>query len=85
MLRAEVYARALRASQNVKESGGMGGREMRLMSGQGVGECGSGRHSYGGGVISEVGWLSSCGAPPPAGAGVLFGAAQHCCVGGNEC
>jgi hypothetical protein len=47
MLRAEVYARALRASQNVKESGGMGRRAMRLMSGRGVGECGSGRHSYG--------------------------------------
>ena len=26
MLRAEVYARALRANQNVKESGGMSGR-----------------------------------------------------------
>ena len=34
---------------------------MRLMSGRGVGECGSGRHSYGGGVISEVGWLSLFG------------------------
>ena len=33
MLRAEAYARALRASQNVKETGGMGGRAMRLMSG----------------------------------------------------
>ena len=63
MLRAEVYARALRASQNVRESGGIGGRAMRLMSGRGVGECGSGRHSYGGDVISEVGWLSLCGAP----------------------
>jgi hypothetical protein len=42
----------------------MGGRAMRLMSGRGVGECGIGRHSYGGGVISEVGWLSFCGAPP---------------------
>ena len=48
----------------MKESGGMGGRAMRLMSGRGVGESGSGRHSYGGGVISEVGWLSLCGAPP---------------------
>ena len=37
MLRAEVYARALRASQNVRESGGIGGRAMRLMSGRGVG------------------------------------------------
>ena len=37
---------------------------MRLMSGRGVGECGSGRQSYGFGVISEVGWLSLCGAPP---------------------
>ena len=46
MLRAEVYARALRASQNLKESGGMGGRAMRLMSGRGVGECGSGRHLW---------------------------------------
>jgi len=55
MLRAEVYARVLRASQNVKESGDIGGRAMRLMSGRGVGECGSGRHSNGGGVISEVG------------------------------
>ena len=50
MLRAEMHARALRASQNVKESLCMGGRAMRLMSGRGVGECGSGRHSYGGGV-----------------------------------
>ena len=63
MLRAEVYARALRASQNARGSGGIGGRVMRLMSGRGVGECGSGRHSYGGGVISEVVWLSLCGAP----------------------
>ena len=37
----------------MKESVCMGGRAMRLMSGRGVGECGSGRHSYGGGVISE--------------------------------
>jgi len=51
----EVYARTLRASYNAKESGGMGGRAMRLMSGRGVGECGSGRRSYGGCVISEVG------------------------------
>ena len=62
MLRAEVYARVFRASQNVREkereSGGIGGRAMRLMSGRSVGECGSGRHSYGGDVISEVGWLS---------------------------
>ena len=50
--------------KNVKESVCMGGRAMRLMCGRGVGECGSGRHSYGGGVISEVGWLSLCGAPP---------------------
>ena len=36
---------------------------MRLMSGRGVGECGSGRHWYGGvGVISEVGRYSLCGA-----------------------
>jgi len=28
MLRAEVYARALRASQNVRESGGKGGRSI---------------------------------------------------------
>ena len=62
VLRAEVYARALRASQNARESGGIGGRAMRLMSGRGAGEYGSGRHSYGGGVISEVGWLSLCGA-----------------------
>jgi hypothetical protein len=34
MLRAEVYAHALRASQNVKESGGMGGRAMCLISGR---------------------------------------------------
>ena len=59
----EVYARALRASQNVRESGGIGGRAMRLMSGRGAGKCGSGRHSNGGGVISEVGWLSLCSAP----------------------
>jgi hypothetical protein len=26
---------------------GVGGRAMRLMGGRGVGECGSGRHSYG--------------------------------------
>ena len=31
MLRAEVYARALRARQNVRESGGIGGCAMRLM------------------------------------------------------
>jgi len=43
MLREEVYARALRASQNVRESGGIGGRVMRLVGGRGVGECGSGR------------------------------------------
>jgi len=58
ILRAEVYARALRASQDVRESGGVGGRAMRLMSGRGVGVCGSGRHSYGGDVISEGGLLS---------------------------
>ena len=63
MLRAEVYARALRASQNVRESGGIGGRKMRLLSRRGVGECGSGRHSYGGGVISEVDGLSLCSTP----------------------
>ena len=62
MLRAEVYARALHASHNARESGGIGGRAMHLMSGRGVGECGSGRPSYGSGVISEVGWLSSTGA-----------------------
>jgi len=56
MLRAEVYARALRASQNVRESAGIGVRAMRLMSGRGVGECGSGRHSHGVNVIYEVGW-----------------------------
>jgi len=50
MLRAEVYARALRASQNARENGGIGERAMRLMSRRGVGECGSGRHSYGGDV-----------------------------------
>ena len=61
-MREEVYARTLRASQNVRESGGIGGRAMRLMSGRGVGECGSRRHSYGDDVISEVGWLSLCGA-----------------------
>ena len=59
-LRAEVYASALRARQNVRESGVIGGRAMCLMSGRGVGECGSGRHSYGVDVISEVGWLSLC-------------------------
>ena len=47
----------------MKESVFMGGRAMRLMSGRDVGECGSGRHSYGGDVLSEVGWLSLCGAP----------------------
>ena len=47
MPRAEVYARALRASQIVKEGVCMGGRAMRQMSGRGVGKCGSGRHSYG--------------------------------------
>jgi len=36
MLRAEVHARALRASQNARESGGIGGRAMRLMSGRGA-------------------------------------------------
>jgi len=39
MLRAEVYARALRASKNVRESGGIGGRAMRLMSGRGTNRC----------------------------------------------
>ena len=63
MLRAELYARASRASKNVRGSGDKGGRAMRLMSGRGVGECGCGRHSYGGGVISKVGWLSVRGAP----------------------
>jgi len=38
-----VYARVLRASKNVKESEGMGGRTMRLMSGRCVGECRIGR------------------------------------------
>ena len=47
MLRAEVYARALRASQKREESRGVGGRAMRLMRGRGVGECGRGRNSYG--------------------------------------
>jgi hypothetical protein len=37
MLREEVYARALRASQNVKENVRVGGRAMRLMIGRGVG------------------------------------------------
>ena len=37
MLRTEVHARALRASQNVKRCE----RAMRLMGVQGVGECGS--------------------------------------------
>ena len=42
MLRAEVYARALRASQTLKsESGSMGGRAMHLMSERVVGECGA--------------------------------------------
>ena len=63
VLRAEVYARALRVSRNVKESGGIDRRAMRLMSGRGVGKCGSGRYSYGGGVISGVGWLSLCVTP----------------------
>jgi len=80
MLRAEVYARALRASQNVKENGGIGGRAMRLMSGRGVDECSSGRHSNGGSVISKVSWLSLCAFP----AGILFSAAQPCYVGGRE-
>ena len=47
MLQAEVYARALRASQNVRESGGIGGRAMHLMSGRGMGECGSGSSRMG--------------------------------------
>ena len=38
MLRAEVYARALCASQNVKRSESSGARAMRLMGGRGVGE-----------------------------------------------
>jgi hypothetical protein len=46
MPRAEVYARALRASQNAKRAE-VGGRAMRLMGERGVGECGSRRHSYG--------------------------------------
>ena len=36
MLRAEVYVRALRASQKREESRGVGGRAMRLMRGRGV-------------------------------------------------
>ena len=47
MLRAEVYARALRASQKREESRGVGGRAMRLMRGRGMGECGRERNSYG--------------------------------------
>jgi len=47
MLRAEVHARALRASQKREESRGVGGRAMRLMRGRGVGECGLGRKSHG--------------------------------------
>ena len=47
MLRAEVYARALRASQKREESRGVGGRAMRLVRGRGVGECGRGRNLYG--------------------------------------
>ena len=47
VLRAKLYVRALRASQNLIESGGMGGRAMRLMIERGVGECGIARNSYG--------------------------------------
>jgi len=46
-----------------EESSGVGRRAMRLMGGRGVGECGSGRHSYGG-VISQHDWLSLRGALP---------------------
>lgn len=63
-MRAEAYARALRASQNVTESKCTDWRAVCLVNGWCVGECGSERHSYGGGMISEVGWLSLCGTHP---------------------
>ena len=46
MLRAEVYARALRVSQNVKESRKHGWARYVPEEWAGMGECGSRRHSY---------------------------------------
>ena len=45
LLRAEVHVRALRASQNVKESRRHGWARYVPEEWAGMGECGSGRHS----------------------------------------
>ena len=72
MQRAEVYARALRASQNLRESGGIGGRAMRLMSGRGVSEV----HKHL--VALNIDTALARGSRPSAGEAERSGKREYC-------
>ena len=64
MLRAEVYAHALRASQKRERERMYGWARDTPDEWAGRGQVREWKVLVWGGVISEVGWLSLCGAPP---------------------